>query len=166
MEIKPKGRSLLPIAAGAALVLVTYVTPMATLSVTAAGLDAPAGAQAWLLSSMSVGLAAGLLAAGVVGDNVGRRRVYLVGLTALAIGAIGCFVASEPVGFIVARVIEGPGGAAVLACGLALLANDFPDGRARTHATAVWGPASVWGSRWARCHPLRSVPPGGGSPIS
>jgi hypothetical protein len=31
------------------------------------------------------------------------------------------------------------GGAAVLACGLAILANDFPDARGRTHATAVWG---------------------------
>jgi MFS family permease len=139
LKIKPEVRSLLPIAAGTALVLVTYVTPMATLSATAAGLDAGAGARAWLLSSMSVGLAAGLLAAGVVGDNVGRRRVYVVGLAALALGAFGCFVAWEPVGFIAGRVVEGLGGAAVLACGLAILANDFPEARRRTHATAVWG---------------------------
>ncbi len=91
---------------------------------------------------MSVGLAAGLLASGVVGDNIGRRRVYLVGLALLAAGALGCFVAREPVVFITARITEGLGGAAVLACGLAILANDFPDARRRTHATAVWG-ASV-----------------------
>ena len=41
--------------------------------------------------------------------------------------------------FIAARVVEGLGGAAVLACGLAILANDFPDAARRTHATAVWG---------------------------
>jgi MFS family permease len=139
LKIKPTVRSLLAIAAGTALVLITYVTPMATLSATAAGLRAGPGAQAWLLSSMSVGLAAGLLAAGVVGDNVGRRRVYLIGLGALAAGAFGCFIAREPVVFIAARVVEGLGGAAVLACGLAILANDFPDARRRTHATAVWG---------------------------
>ncbi len=129
----------MPIAAGTALVLVTYVTPMATLSATAVGLGADAGARAWLLSSMSVGLAAGLLAAGVVGDNVGRRRVYVAGLIALAVGALGCSVAWEPIGFVAGRVVEGAGGAAVLACGLAILANDFTDPRRRTHATAVWG---------------------------
>lgn len=139
LDIKPKTTSLLPIAAGTALVLVTYVTPMATLAATATGLHADAGTQAWLLSSMSVGLAAGLLTAGVVGDNVGRRRVYLAGLLALALGGIGCFFAREPIGFIVGRVVEGLGGAAVLACGLATLAHDFPEARRRTHATAVWG---------------------------
>lgn len=139
MKIKPEARSLSPVAAGTALVLVTYVTPMATLAPTAAGLAAGTGAQAWLLSSMSVGLAAGLLAAGVLGDNLGRRRVYLAGLVALALGALGCVVASEPVGYITGRVVEGLGGAAVLACGLAILANDFPKARSRTHATAVWG---------------------------
>jgi MFS family permease len=88
---------------------------------------------------MSVGLAAGLLAAGVIGDNVGRRRVYLTGLVALALGALGGFVAWEPIGFVVGRVVEGLGGAAVLACGLAILANDYPEARRRTHATAIWG---------------------------
>jgi MFS family permease len=139
LKIKPKTRSLLPIATGTALVLLTYVTPMATLSATAAGLGSGAGTQAWLLSSMSVGLAAGLLAAGVIGDNVGRRRVYLTGLVALALGALGGFVAWEPIGFVVGRVVEGLGGAAVLACGLAILANDYPEARRRTHATAIWG---------------------------
>jgi Na+/melibiose symporter-like transporter len=145
LEIKPKVTSLSPIAAGTALVLITYVTPMATLAPTAAGLGADAAAQAWLLSSMSVGLAAGLLAAGVVGDNVGRRRVYVVGLVALAAGALGCFLAREPVGYVAARVVEGLGGAAVLACGLAILANDFPEGPSRTHATAVWGTSVGFG---------------------
>ena len=139
MKIKPESGSLAPIAAGTVLVLVTYVTPMATLSATASGLDAGAGAQAWLLSSMSVGLAAGLLATGVIGDNVGRRRVYLVGLVAMALGALGCFAAAGPVAFIAGRTVEGLGGAAVLACGLAILANDFPEAGRRTHATAVWG---------------------------
>ena len=139
MKIKPKTRSLLPIAMGTALVLVTYVTPIATLSATAAGLGAGTGARAWVLSSMSVGLAAGLLAAGVIGDNLGRRRVYLAGLVALALGGLCCFGAWEPVGFVAGRLIEGLGGAAVLACGLAILANDHREARSRTHATAVWG---------------------------
>ena len=143
MKIKPKGpRSLVAIAAGTALVLITYVTPMATLPGTAADLGADAAARAWLLSAMPVGLAAGLLAAGVLGDNVGRRRVYLTGLGVLAAGAFGSAVARDSLVFVAARVLEGVGGAAILACGLAILANDFPEGRRRSHATSVWG-ASV-----------------------
>ena len=49
-------------------------------------------------------------------------------------GAAGCSSAR--------RVVEGIGGAAVLACGLAVLAHQFPPGPARVHATSVWG-ASV-----------------------
>jgi MFS family permease len=143
LKIKPKAaRSLAVIAAGTALVLLTYVTPMATLPGTAADLGADAAARAWLLSAMPVGLAAGLLAAGVLGDNFGRRRVYVAGLALLAAGAFGCAAAKDPVVFVAARILEGLGGAAILACGLAVLADDFREPRRRGHATAVWG-ASV-----------------------
>ncbi|GAW48288.1 MULTISPECIES: MFS transporter [unclassified Nocardioides] len=135
-------RSLLPIALGTALVLVTYVTPMATVPRTAADLGAGPVARAWILSSMSVGLAAALLAAGVLGDAFGRRRVYAAGLGAIGVGAFVCAAAQEPVLFVAARVVEGVGGAAVLACGLAVLAHDFAPGAARVHATSIWG-ASV-----------------------
>ncbi len=144
LEVKPilSTRSLLPVALGTALVLVTYVTPMATIPRTAADLGAGAVARAWILSSMSVGLAAALLAAGVVGDAYGRRRVFSAGLLALGVGALVCAVAQEPILFVGARVLEGIGGAAVLACGLAVLAHDFAPGPARVHATSIWG-ASV-----------------------
>jgi MFS family permease len=144
LEVKPfvGVRSLLPIALGTAIVLVTYVTPMATIPRTAADLGAGPVARAWILSSMSVGLAAALLAAGVLGDAYGRRRLYAAGLGAIGVGALICAAAQEPVLFIAARVLEGLGGAAVLACGLAVLAHDFAPGPARVHATSIWG-ASV-----------------------
>ena len=150
LNVKPASRAtttpqdrLLPlVAGGTALVLVTYVTPMANLPATAADLGAGAGARAWILSSMSVGLAGALLAAGVLGDTFGRRRAYVLGLGALALGALLCAVAQEPLLFVAARVLQGVGGAAVMACGLALLAHGFAPGRARVHATSVWG-ASV-----------------------
>lgn len=134
--------TLLVVAAGTALVLVTYVTPVPTLAPSAADLGAGPAGRAWMLSSMSVGLAAGLLAAGVVGDTRGRRRTYVAGLAALGVGAAVCALAWEPWLFVTFRVVQGLGGAAVLACGLALLASTHAEGPARTRATAVWG-ASV-----------------------
>jgi MFS family permease len=130
------------VALGTALVLVTYVTPMATVPRTVADLGSGSGARAWILSSMSVGLAAGLLASGAVGDAVGRRRVYVAGLATLAGGALGSAVAPSSAVFVGARVLEGLGGAAVLACGLAILAHAFHEPAARAHATGIWG-ASV-----------------------
>lgn len=147
LNIKPTlltdtSRPLVPVALGTALVLVTYVTPMATIPATAADLGAGPVARAWILSSMSVGLAAALLASGVFGDTLGRRRVYVAGSVAMALGAAVCALAQEPILFVAARVVEGAGGAAVLACGLAVLAHRYPPGPQRVHATSVWA-ASV-----------------------
>lgn len=135
-------RPLLLVALGTALVLVTYVTPMATVPATTLDLGAGSGARAWILSSMSIGLAAALLGSGTVGDAVGRRRTYVVGLVLLGVGSLVCAAAPDAGVFIAARVLEGVGGAAVLACGLAVLAHAFPAPAERARATGLWG-ASV-----------------------
>jgi MFS family permease len=140
--VRPRERPLTLVVLGTALVLVTYVTPMATVPQTALDLGAGSGARAWILSSMSVGLAAALLASGAVGDAVGRRRTYVVGLGLLGLGSLGCAAAPGAVVFVAARVLEGVGGAAVLACGLAVLAHAFPVPADRARATGIWG-ASV-----------------------
>jgi MFS family permease len=68
--------------------------------------------------------------------------VYIAGSVAMALAAAVCAVAQEPLLFVAARVVEGVGGAAVLACGLAVLAHRYPPGPERVHATSVWA-ASV-----------------------
>jgi MFS family permease len=124
------------------LVLITFVTPLATGVRTAVTLDAGPGAQAWLLSAMSVGLAAALLTAGVLADDLGRRRVFSGGLVLLGLGAVIVAGAGSPAVFIGGRLLQGLGGAAVLACALGLIGHAFPLGPARSRAAAVWG-ASV-----------------------
>jgi MFS family permease len=130
------------VALGTALVLVTYVTPVATVPQTTADLGSGSGARAWILSSMSVGLAAGLLASGALGDARGRRRVYVWGLALMGVGSLVCAAAPTSAVLVAARVAEGLGGAAILACGLAILAHTFAEPAARAHATGIWG-ASV-----------------------
>ena len=60
---------------------------------------------------MSVGLAASLLAAGVLGDTYGRRRVYTAGLGAIGAGRPALRAAQEPWLFLAGRLVEGVGGA-------------------------------------------------------
>jgi MFS family permease len=134
-----QARTLLMASLATLLVLITFVTPLATAVRTTVALDAGPGAQAWLLSAMSVGLAAALLTAGVLADDLGRRRVFTGGLTVLGLGALVVAVSGSPGVFIAGRVLQGVGGAAVLACALGLIGHAFPLGPARSRAAAVWG---------------------------
>ncbi|MGY1814467.1 MFS transporter [Blastococcus sp. SYSU D00820] len=132
-------RVLALVSASTVVVLAAFVTPLATGVRTAADLGTGAGGTAWLLSAMSVGLAAALLVAGTVADDVGRRRVFVAGLVVLAVGAAVC-AAAPGTGWVVAgRLVQGVGGAAVLACSLGLIAAAYPVGPGRARAAAVWG---------------------------
>jgi MFS family permease len=139
---REQSRTLLMASLATLLVLVTFVTPLATGVRTTVDLDAGPGAQAWLLSAMSVGLAAALLTAGVLADDLGRRRVFSAGLLVVGLGAVLVAVAGSPAVFIAGRLLQGVGGAAVLACALGLIGHAFPAGPERSRAAAVWG-ASV-----------------------
>ncbi len=82
------GHTLAVAAAGTLLVLVAFTVPLTTLADTAAGLGAGPGAQAWVLSSMSLGSAAGLLSSGAIGDDYGRRRTFVAGALLLAASSL------------------------------------------------------------------------------
>src|SRR4051794_17398972 len=136
------GRTLAVVSASTVLTLAAFVTPLATGVRTAADLGTGAAGQAWLLSAMSVGLAAALLVAGVAADDLGQRRVFAGGLALLAAGAGLTAVASSTAVFVAGRLVEGVGGAAVLAATLGLISQAFPAGPDRARAAALWG-ASV-----------------------
>lgn len=123
------------------LVLVIFTVPLTTLGPTARALGAGPGAQAWLLSAMPLGAATGLLGAGALGDNHGRRMVFLRGLAVMAAASAVGALATSDLMLVLARIAQGLGGAAVLACGLGLVGHAFADARARTSATAVWAAA-------------------------
>src|SRR3954469_19785646 len=135
------GRTLAVAAAGTLLVLVAFTTPLTTLASTASGLGAGPGAQAWVLSAMNVGTAAGLLSSGAIGDDYGRRRTFIAGTLLLAGSSVLGAFAPNALVLILARVLQGLGGAAVLACGLGLIGHAFPEGPPRARATGVWGAA-------------------------
>jgi MFS family permease len=109
------------------------------VNATVSGLDAGVAGRTWLLSSMSIGLGAFLLTAGRVADDYGRRRTFVAGALLLAVGAAVSALATDVVVFVLARVAQGVGGAALIATSLGMLAAAFPDPRSRAHASGVWG---------------------------
>ncbi len=145
MTSRPTGsRTTLAVAAAATfLALVVFTVPLATLPATSAALGAGPEAQAWILSSMSIGLGVALLSVGALGDDLGRRRVLLVGAVLLAAASVAGALAPNAAALVGARIVQGIGAAALVACSQGLLGHAFPAGspEART-ASSVWG-ASV-----------------------
>lgn len=127
--------------AGPMLVLFAFTVPLTTLTSTATALGAGAGAQAWILSAMSVGAAAGLLSSGAVGDDYGRRRTFVWGAFVLALSSLLGALAPNATLLVIARIVQGLGGAAILACSLGLIGHVFPDGAPRANAAGVWAAA-------------------------
>src|SRR3954469_14529765 len=170
--IRPNGvlvntarRTQLSATFGTLAVLVAFTAPLANLNQTAVGLGAGSSGRTWILSSMSIGLGAFLLTAGRIADDFGRRRTFVVGAFVLALGSAVAAVTPDVEVFVLARIVQGLGGAAVVAAGLGMLATAFPDPLARARVTGLWGASvgagialgpilSTWLGRW---HSWRDV---------
>jgi MFS family permease len=133
-------RRVLAVTTGATLlVMIAFTIPLATLASTARGLGSGPGGQAWILSSMSIGLAVALLVSGAVGDDYGRRAVLTAGGAILAATSLVAALAGDTAVLVAARIGQGIGGAAILSCSLGLIAHTFPAGPRRARATGMWG---------------------------
>ena len=124
---------------GTVVALIGYTVPVATLASTSTALNAGPGAQAWILSSMSLGLAVALLPSGAVGDGHGRRRMFVAGSGLLAVASVLAALASSPLVLVAGRIGQGLGAAAIISCSLGLIGHTFPAGPLRARATGVWG---------------------------
>lgn len=134
------GATLGVVSAATALVLIVFTVPLTTLTASARALAAGPGEQAWILSAMSVGAAAGLLASGAIGDDYGRRRTFVTGSVILALSSFAAAFAPTPLLLILARIVQGLGGAAILSCGLGLIGQVFA-GPALGRASGIWAGA-------------------------
>ncbi|MGH9079950.1 MAG: MFS transporter [Acidimicrobiales bacterium] len=92
----------------------------------------------WVIDAYALTLAAFLLTAGVLGDMVGRRGVYAVGLSIFSLSSLMCGLSSSSLMLILCRGVQGLGGAIMFATSLALIANAF-SGPERGTAFGIFG---------------------------
>ena len=123
-----------------ALVLMIFTVPLTTLTSTAQALGADAGAQAWILERHERRRSVGSAGSGAIGDDYGRRRTFVAGTVVLALASVLGALAPNALTLIVARIVQGLGGGAILACGLGLIGQAYP-GRALARATGIWAAA-------------------------
>jgi EmrB/QacA subfamily drug resistance transporter len=92
----------------------------------------------WVVDAYALTLAATMLNAGSLGDRLGRKRVFLVAIALFTAASALCGAAQSPNWLIVARGIQGIGGAGMFAVSLAIISQEF-HGRERGTAFGIWG---------------------------
>jgi EmrB/QacA subfamily drug resistance transporter len=92
-----------------------------------------------VISAYAVASGGFLLLGGRAADLLGPRRVFITGLALYAGASLAGGLASTPEALLVARAVQGLGGALVFPATLALVNTTFAEGRERNRALAVWG---------------------------
>jgi EmrB/QacA subfamily drug resistance transporter len=102
---------------------------------------------AWVVNAYLIAFGGLLLLAGRAGDLLGQRRVFVSGLTLFTVASLLCAVAQTQEMLIVARFIQGVGGALTSAVVLGMIVTMFPEPREQAKALGVYGfVASAGGS--------------------
>ncbi|MEO7069992.1 MAG: MFS transporter [Nostocoides sp.] len=94
----------------------------------------------WIVNGYLLSLAALVLVGGALGDRLGRRRIYVLGLALFAIASAACALAPSPTALVGCRVVQGIGGALATPGALAIIQSSFlPEDRAPAIGTwAGW----------------------------
>jgi EmrB/QacA subfamily drug resistance transporter len=80
----------------------------------------------WTVNAYGIAFAAGIITAAALGDRFGRRRLFVCGVVLFTVASAACAVAPSAGELIVARTVQGLGGAIVLPLSLTILTTAFP----------------------------------------
>jgi EmrB/QacA subfamily drug resistance transporter len=92
----------------------------------------------WVIDAYALALATLILTWGSLADRFGRKRIFLAGLGVFTVASFLCGIATSATFLIWSRALQGVGGAAMFATGLALIGQEF-QGAERGRAIAAWG---------------------------
>src|SRR4051812_342729 len=92
----------------------------------------------WVVNAYLISYGSFLLLAGRLGDLVGRKRVFLSGLTLFTLASVACGLADSQLLLIAARFIQGVGGAVATSVIIALIVTDFPRPDERVKAMSAY----------------------------
>ncbi len=93
----------------------------------------------WVVNAYMLTFGGLLLLGGRLGDLYGHRRLFLVGLVIFVLASLACGIAQSQSMLIVARAVQGAGGAVVSAVALSLIMMLFTQPAERATAMGVYG---------------------------
>ncbi|MGW4301528.1 MFS transporter [Streptomyces sp. NPDC004646] len=93
----------------------------------------------WTIDAYTLVLASLLMLAGSTADRIGRKRVFMTGLTIFTVGSQLCSLAPNLELLVVFRMIQAVGGSMLNPVAMSIITNTFTDPRERARAIGAWG---------------------------
>ena len=134
----PAGRwVLLTTVLGSGIVMIDGTVVNVALERIGTELAADFASLQWTVNAYTLTLASLILLGGSLGDHLGRRRVFLIGVVWFALASLACGLAPNVDLLIAARALQGVGGALLTPGSLALISASF-HGPDRAAAIGAW----------------------------
>ena len=144
----PAPRSASRVDANAVLALVAVAQFMVVLDATVVNVALPTikrdvgfseQSLSWVLNAYTLIFGGFLLLGGRLADRLGRRRLFVAGIAVFSGASLICGVSQSEGMLLVARGLQGLGGAMVSPAALSIILTTFAEGPERNRALAVWG---------------------------
>lgn len=109
-------------------------------------LGASASESLWIINAYPLVITGLLLGSGSLGDRIGHRRMFMVGLVIFGLASLAAAFSPTVWALVAARAFLGAGAATMLPATLALVNQIFPAERERNLAMSIWVSAAVLGA--------------------
>lgn len=119
--------AVLAIAIGIAMAVLDGTVVNVALPSIVAELGTTPAAGVWVINAYQLVIVALLMPLASLGERVGYRRVYQVGIALFTLGSLACAFSGTLPALIAARVVQGIGGAAIMSVNGALVRHTYPD---------------------------------------
>jgi EmrB/QacA subfamily drug resistance transporter len=136
-----------------AIIVASYLMIVVDISIVITGLpriQASLGFSAaqlsWVTNAYTLTFGGLLLLGARAGDILGRRRMFIVGLSLFTLASMAIGVAPSATWLLTARAIQGAGAAVLAPSTLALLSTHFAEGPERTRALSMYAAAAGVGA--------------------
>jgi EmrB/QacA subfamily drug resistance transporter len=96
----------------------------------------------WTVAAYALTFASLLLTGGKLGDLLGRRKIFIVGLTVFTLSSLACGLSSSAPQLISARAVQGIGAALMMPATLSIISHTF-HARERGMAIGIWAGVSA-----------------------
>src|SRR3954451_18472226 len=136
-DARTKRLTLIACILGTAVVFVDGSVVNVALPSIRADLDTGLAAQQWIVEAYLLTLGSLLLVGGSLGDLLGRRRIFMVGLVGFGATSVICAFAPTAELLVAARALQGVAGALLVPASLALITATFPT-EERGAAIGTW----------------------------
>ena len=93
---------------------------------------------AWVVDAYLITFGGALLLAGRLGDLLGRKRIFLIGVVLFTVASVACGLSADQAMMIVARFAQGLGAALSSSVILAIIVAEFPEAKERAKAMSAY----------------------------